>query len=168
METKGFFPFEINLNVLVSSFWIIWIPMSWVYQGSHTSWKTLKNYGCPGMSWKSPGKTQFFRLSWNSGILIKMSWKRPWVPSMEFGFLWQSFSDQLAIFLHVLCIIQVLKKLEFWKAPEIFDETDGPIRNHQFSTYFCLRGPPFKYQRGRGLEFFWNKYFQITFLWYSV
>ena len=30
---------------------------------------------------------------------------------MEFGFLLQSSSDQLAIFLHVLCIIQILEKL---------------------------------------------------------
>ena len=31
METKGFFQFKINPNVLVSSFWFIWIPMLWVY-----------------------------------------------------------------------------------------------------------------------------------------
>ena len=42
--------------------------------------KNLENYGCPGMSWKSPGTTQFFRLSWNSGILIKMSWKNNGMP----------------------------------------------------------------------------------------
>ena len=39
---------------------------------------------------------------------------------------------------------------------EIFDETDGPIRTHQFSTYFCLRGPPFKYQKGAGAGFFFG------------
>ena len=39
--------------------------------------ENLDNYDFPGMSWKSPEKTQFFRLSWNSGILIKMSWKSP-------------------------------------------------------------------------------------------
>ena len=31
METKGFFQFEIIINVLVSSFWFILIPMFWVY-----------------------------------------------------------------------------------------------------------------------------------------
>ena len=31
METKGFFQFEIIINVLVSSFRFIWIPMLWVY-----------------------------------------------------------------------------------------------------------------------------------------
>ena len=28
---KGFIQFEIPINVLVSSFWFIWIPMLWVY-----------------------------------------------------------------------------------------------------------------------------------------
>ena len=28
---KGFIQFEIIINVLVSSFWFIWIPMLWVY-----------------------------------------------------------------------------------------------------------------------------------------
>ena len=42
--------------------------------------ENLENYGCPGMSWKSLGQTQFFRLSWNSGILIRMSWKSPGIP----------------------------------------------------------------------------------------
>ena len=31
MEIKGFVQFEIVINVLVSSFWFIWIPVSWVY-----------------------------------------------------------------------------------------------------------------------------------------
>ena len=31
METKGFFQFEIIINVLVSFFRFIWIHMSWVY-----------------------------------------------------------------------------------------------------------------------------------------
>ena len=31
METKGFIQFEIIINVLVSSFWFIRIPMLWVY-----------------------------------------------------------------------------------------------------------------------------------------
>ena len=31
METKVFFQFEIIMNVLVSSFQTIWIPMLWVY-----------------------------------------------------------------------------------------------------------------------------------------
>ena len=31
METKGFFQFEIIINVLVSSFCFIWISMFWVY-----------------------------------------------------------------------------------------------------------------------------------------
>ena len=31
METKRFFRFEISITVLVSSFWLIWIPMLWVY-----------------------------------------------------------------------------------------------------------------------------------------
>ena len=31
METEGFFKFEILINVLVSSFWFIWISMLWVY-----------------------------------------------------------------------------------------------------------------------------------------
>ena len=30
-EPKGFFQFEIIINVLVSSFWSIWIPMLWFY-----------------------------------------------------------------------------------------------------------------------------------------
>ena len=31
METKGFFSFEIIINVSVSLFFFIWMPMSWVY-----------------------------------------------------------------------------------------------------------------------------------------
>ena len=31
METEGFFPLEIIINVLVSFFRFIWIPMLWVY-----------------------------------------------------------------------------------------------------------------------------------------
>ena len=31
MKTLGFCQFEIIINVLVSSFWFIWIPMLWVY-----------------------------------------------------------------------------------------------------------------------------------------
>ena len=31
METKGFFQFEIIINVLLSCFWYIWIPGLWVY-----------------------------------------------------------------------------------------------------------------------------------------
>ena len=31
IATKGFFQFEIIINVLVSSFWFIWIPMLWLY-----------------------------------------------------------------------------------------------------------------------------------------
>ena len=31
METKGFFRFEIIINVLISSSRFIWIPMLWVY-----------------------------------------------------------------------------------------------------------------------------------------
>ena len=32
IETKGFFQFQIIINVLVSSFWFIWIPMlSWLW-----------------------------------------------------------------------------------------------------------------------------------------
>ena len=31
MEIKGFIQFEIIINVLVGSFWFIWIPMLWVY-----------------------------------------------------------------------------------------------------------------------------------------
>ena len=31
METKGFFQFEIIINILVGSFRLIWIPMLWVY-----------------------------------------------------------------------------------------------------------------------------------------
>ena len=30
MKTKGFFEFEIIINVLVNSFWFIWIPVLWV------------------------------------------------------------------------------------------------------------------------------------------
>ena len=30
-RSKGFFQFKIIINVLVSSFWVIWIPMLWVY-----------------------------------------------------------------------------------------------------------------------------------------
>ena len=30
-QLKGFFQFEIIINVIVSSFWFIWIPMLWVY-----------------------------------------------------------------------------------------------------------------------------------------
>ena len=53
----------------------------------------LENYGCPGMSLKSPGKTQFFRFCLKCpGKVLECLW------SMEFGFPWQSFSDQLAIF----------------------------------------------------------------------
>ena len=76
--------------------------------------ENLGNNSCPGMSWRSAGKTIFFRLSWNSGILIKMSWKSPGMPLVHgIRFSMAVFSDQLAIFLHVLCIMQVLKKLEF-------------------------------------------------------
>ena len=58
--------------------------------------ESLENYGCPGMSWESPGKTQSFRLSWSSGILIKCPGKvLECLCFMEFGFLWQSFNDQL-------------------------------------------------------------------------
>ena len=31
METKGFFQFEIIINVLVNSFQFIWKPMLWIY-----------------------------------------------------------------------------------------------------------------------------------------
>ena len=31
METKGLFQFEITINVSVSYFRLIWIPMLWVY-----------------------------------------------------------------------------------------------------------------------------------------
>ena len=31
METKGFFQFEIIINVLVTSFRFIWIPILWIY-----------------------------------------------------------------------------------------------------------------------------------------
>ena len=53
----------------------------------------LENYACPGMSLRSPGKTQFFRFCLKCrGKVLECLW------SMEFVFPWQSFSDQLAIF----------------------------------------------------------------------
>ena len=80
------------------------------YPGFPHILKNLEIYGCPGMSWKSPGKTQFFRLSWNSGILIKMSCKSPGILwSMEFGFLWQFSSDHFAIFLMFYALYRSLK-----------------------------------------------------------
>ena len=30
-DQSDFFQFEIIINVLVSAFWFIWMPMSWVY-----------------------------------------------------------------------------------------------------------------------------------------
>ena len=39
METKGFYQFEIIINVFVSSFGFIWIPMVWVY--GHYKYFTL-------------------------------------------------------------------------------------------------------------------------------
>ena len=38
-ETKGFFQFELKINVLVGSFRFIWIPMLWVY--GHYKYFTL-------------------------------------------------------------------------------------------------------------------------------
>ena len=78
--------------------------------GSHTSWKTWKIRAVL----EFPGKTQFFRLSRNSRILIKMSWKSwnsfgPW----NLVFCGSLPVTSLLFILLVLCIIQVLEKLEF-------------------------------------------------------
>ena len=43
VQTKGFL-FEIIINVLVSSFWFIWIPMLWVYD----QYKYFKSYSSGG------------------------------------------------------------------------------------------------------------------------
>ena len=56
---KGFFQFEIIINVLVSSFWFIWIPVLWVY-GHH------KYFYCAGIDFSCQNMTstnvRFWRL----------------------------------------------------------------------------------------------------------
>ena len=47
METEGFFQFKIIINVLVSSFWFIWIPMVCIYD----HYKYVDSY-CAGIDFR--------------------------------------------------------------------------------------------------------------------
>ena len=61
METEGFFQFEIIMNVLVSFFRFIWIPMLWVY-GYYTyfySYSAGIDFSCQNMASRD---VRFWRL----------------------------------------------------------------------------------------------------------
>ena len=116
-----------------------------------------------------PGKMQFFRLSWNSGVLIKISWKSHGIPMfhgiwfsmavfqwpvcyfsscfMHYTGPWKTGILKGAMWINTIIRCYVLRD-NWWNR--------CPIRNHQFSTYFYLRGPTFNYQGGRGLEVFFK------------
>ena len=54
METKGFFQFEIFINVLFTFFRFIWIPMVWVY----VQYKYLNSFQCGDRVYASESDVQ--------------------------------------------------------------------------------------------------------------
>ena len=52
-----------------------WLVSNTAISGFTRILEKQRNYCCPGMSWRSPGKMTFFILSWNTGILITIAWK---------------------------------------------------------------------------------------------